>query len=157
MGLDHWIELRSTDDLSETGENIRQWRKWYELHDFVQTLWEKKEKKPSVPLKLTENELAELLAAIGGRDFNSAKDILQVVEERDAEYNIDFNLVPFELDADDWEAVKKFITESPDDEDEDDDGLDADLEREENTTALEYIDSELENNPKLRVFYNSWH
>lgn len=40
MGLDHWLEFRSPEeDPEERGDVVIQWRKWHEIHTFIEALW----------------------------------------------------------------------------------------------------------------------
>ena len=116
MGLDHWLEFRSPEDTEDAhGDVVIQWRKWHDLHIFIEGFWRMK----------THNE------------------------------NDMFNNVLFELDAETWAIVKNFIksvhivksfhiSEGT---------------KEwiaENEEAIRKIDLQMENNPYMRLYYNSW-
>lgn len=114
MGLSHVIELRQSHNLKKRGSVVRSFYGWSALMLFVEKMWIAKGRKPSIPLQLENNELVEdewfaIYDAITGRNFKAAQDALLAIEKKDTELNNQFNGTPFELDTNDWNALKEFI------------------------------------------------
>ena len=157
MGLYHCIDLRSIDDLTVRGAVVRCFYGWSALMLFVEKLWIAKGRKPSIPLKMDtidmwEEERQDLQEAIAARNFKAAHNVLLAVEKKDVELNNQFNNTPFQLDADDWNALKVFLTERLCGAEMARAELDDDINK-----YIRYADSELAKNPKLRLFYHcSW-